>query len=428
MFKNLENIDGKPIPSSKNGKETGEKRSRVEDYQSRKRHKPESAGKDEDNDSKDIKYILPKTVPTMPAPIPERKKHIEHIAAILIKKDPSNPTPRAQAVEIEYEIARNCNFRTYAQSLRNQVYKLQHPEKVGSKAGAKTRPRSQEMSLLSSMVLAEKTLQKFGYVMEIPRAQVEKESSSLTRECRRCGTEFNVSRQLEPTTCKFHHGKLRKREGTKMRYYDCCNASQDDQKTCDEAEHHVFQLDKPEQKHQVLPYFHTSEMFQSGGEFDALGIDCEMGFTTKGFELMRITAVDYFSLKTVLDIYVLPFGEVVDFNTRYSGISKIDKEFVSFNQAMQQLGTVMDKETILIGHGLENDMNAMRLIHKKIIDTSVLYPRHEATPTFRWRLKDLAFKYLSKNIQMGEHDSAEDSVAAIEIVKFHLNKAHPIKE
>ena len=40
---------------------------------------------------------------------------------------------------------------------------------------------------------------------------------------------------------------------------------------------------------------------------------------------------------------------------------------------MEKLGEIMDSETILIGHGLENDMNAMRLIHENIIDTSILF-------------------------------------------------------
>lgn len=153
-----------------------------------------------------------------------------------------------------------------------------------------------------------------------------------------------------------------------------------------------------------------------------LGLDCEMGYTTKGFELMRVTAVDYFTLKTVMDTYVLPFGEIVDFNTRFSGISALDGDFVSFNQMIQELGTVMDKDTILIGHGLENDMNALRLIHSHIIDTSILYPKFESTPTSRKSLKDLTFKYLSRNIQVGDHDSAEDSIAAIEIVRYHVDK------
>ena len=137
---------------------------------------------------------------------------------------------------------------------------------------------------------------------------------------------------------------------------------------------------------------------------------------------MLFRSVDYFTLKTVMDTYVLPFGEIVDFNTRFSGISALDGDFVSFNQMIQELGTVMDKDTILIGHGLENDMNALRLIHSHIIDTSILYPKFESTPTSRKSLKDLTFKYLSRNIQVGDHDSAEDSIAAIEIVRYHVDK------
>ena len=88
---------------------------------------------------------------------------------------------------------------------------------------------------------------------------------------------------------------------------------------------------------------------------------------------MRITAIDYFTSKTVLDIFIKPIGEIVDFNTRYSGIHELTDDFLSWEQLMEKLGEIMDSETILIGHGLENDMNAMRLIHENIIDTSILF-------------------------------------------------------
>ena len=32
-------------------------------------------------------------------------------------------------------------------------------------------------------------------------------NDKITRVCSRCGTEFRLSQQLEPTTCEYHHGK-----------------------------------------------------------------------------------------------------------------------------------------------------------------------------------------------------------------------------
>ena len=79
---------------------------------------------------------------------------------------------------------------------------------------------------------------------------------------------------------------------------------------------------------------------------------------------------------------------------------------------------------MLIGHGLENVLKAMRMLHKRVIDTAILYPKHKATPKFRYSLKQLAFEYLGRVIQTGEHDSGEDSLAAIDVVKHFIKKEY----
>jgi hypothetical protein len=81
--------------------------------------------------------------------------------------------------------------------------------------------------------------------------------------------------------------------------------------------------------------------------------------------------------------------------------------------------------TPLIGHGLENDLNAARIIHSTIIDTALLYP-HKAGLPYRNGLKMLMHTHLNKHIQvvvdgkMDGHDSKEDANAAGELVRFTL--------
>ncbi|KAI5948809.1 REX3 [Candida theae] len=372
--------------------------------------------------SQDIELILPRQVNTHPAKIPDRKRHIQTISSIIKRKQPFEKTPNLRAIEIEYEIAKTTTHITYASTLRNAIYKLQHPEKFQSGAQTKKHSKDDVLKLLKSIEIPISKLRQYGFVMSVPEASPY---TKITRNCQRCDTEFKLSQQLEPTTCEFHYGKIRRNPDNKTRYYDCCLAPKDDSrdiKPCESRKYHVYQNSSVEEKQSLRSFVKTDEIFDQRGKYRVLGIDCEMGYTTCGFELMRVTAVDYFTLKTVMDTHVLPFGEVVDFNTRFSGISSIDGSFVSFNQMIQELGMVMDKDTILIGHGLENDMNALRLVHNHIIDTSILYPKFESTPTSRKSLKDLTFKYLSKNIQVGNHDSAEDSIAAIEIVKYHIDR------
>ncbi|RLV93363.1 RNA exonuclease 3 [Spathaspora sp. JA1] len=369
----------------------------------------------------DVKFISPKpVVPNSPAPLQERKRFIEHIVTILLKVNPRLRTPKRKAMQIEYEVAQSASSATYGTLIRQRIHKLSHPEKY--KAKPKVPTREEQLELLRKWSISPEKLEKFGFVMNIPKVE-ESQPPVLARKCCRCGSQFQVSEQLEPVKCHYHYGKIRRKQD-RSRYHECCRA-EENQNPCAVADHHVYMFESIQEKHQAVPYQFTRDLFKTGGQpqyHPVLGIDCEMGFTTKGFELMRITAVDYFTNATVLDVYVLPFGDVVDLNTRFSGISEINNNFISFEDSMKKLGEVMDMNTILIGHGLENDMNAMRLIHDKIIDTSILYPKFQPSPTFRWSLKDLTFKFLSRNIQIGEHDSTEDSIAAIDIVKHFVNK------
>lgn len=59
---------------------------------------------------------------------------------------------------------------------------------------------------------------------------------------------------------------------------------------------------------------------------------------------------------------------------------------------------MFNSKTILIGHSLESDLKAMRLIHSSVIDTSVLFP-HKMGPPKKRALRGLASDYLKKIIQ-----------------------------
>ncbi|RCK64189.1 RNA exonuclease 3 [Candida viswanathii] len=361
----------------------------------------------------DPKYILPKQVNTNPATLPERKKNIELIVGILLKKNPSTPTPKLKATEIEYDVAKKSSNVTYKNQIRQAVYKLQHPPKTQPAGPTKEQQEAEEYQILKEWVIDRDKLIKYGYAMDVPEA---KPDDRITRVCSRCGTEFRLSQQLEPTTCEYHHGKRQRGK------YLCCMANASGA-PCTKSKHHVYLLQSPEQKQALQTYRFTKDMFRTPSKWKVIGLDCEMIFTTEGFELARITAIDYFTRLLVCDIFVKPFGQPVDFNTRYSGIRELDDKFLSWDAAMEKLGEAMDSETIVLVHGGDNDFHAIRAIHNNIIDTSVLFPsRHETGPRSRWSLRDLTFKYLSKEIQRGEHDSTEDALATADIVRFFVDR------
>lgn len=368
----------------------------------------------------DLSRIQPIEVNPSPALLPIRRRFIELFVNAIKAQNPLLKVPIWTATEEEYKIASTSTSTTYNVAIKNRIYEINHPEKA-SKKGRKVFTKDQYLRELKKYCIDHEKLVKFGFVMKTPDAIKHPEE---IRHCHRCKLEFKLRDAGTKVDCRYHSGKIIT-TALKERKYLCCGGilGATDTDPCVKSQFHVFYWANPLEMHHSLPYLETKRVWGVRRKsLEAVGIDCEMGFTTRGFELLRITAIDFFSGEEVIDILVRPKGKVLDLNTRWSGIANIKEEAVSFEDSITLLGEILDSNTILVGHGLENDMNAMRLIHPKIVDTAVLFPRHKATPTFRFALKQLAFQYLGRNIQVGEHDSGEDSLAAIDVTKHFIEK------
>lgn len=364
---------------------------------------------------KDPKFIVPKPVTTSPATIPERKAIIEHFVKIIQKNQSEIQTPILVATDEEFQIANKSTTFTYKQTCRNRIYEISKGNFI--KKDPNSIKEEDYYKHLKDYIIPIEKLEKFGYIVKPP----EPKEPEIKRVCRRCNNPFYINEQLEETECHYHEGKARMGD-LKTKYYECCGSIIGGDPCC-LSKHHVFHWDTPNEMEYAIPFVNTKDLFEKNTDsFKALGIDCEMGYTTKGFELLRISAIDFFSGEEVLDLMVRPFGEVVDLNTRWSGVASIGDDALSFTELRSLLSSVMDQNTILVGHGLENDLKSMRLIHEQIVDTAILFPPLKATPTFRFSLKHLTFKYLSRDIQSGEHDSSEDSLAAIDITKYFIQR------
>ena len=56
-----------------------------------------------------------------------------------------------------------------------------------------------------------------------------------------------------------------------------------------------------------------------------------------------------------------------------------------------------------------------------MIDTSLIFP-HNSGPPYKLALRFIASKYLNMNIQQGTHDSTQDAIAAVRLVKLKIEK------
>lgn len=153
-------------------------------------------------------------------------------------------------------------------------------------------------------------------------------------------------------------------------------------------------------------------------------IDCEMVETQNGSELVRISIVNE-DLECVYDTYVKPDCPVVDYRTRYSGVTESTLQGVTttLQDVQQALPTHLPPNALLIGHSLENDFHAIRFKHPFVIDTALAFTPL-ATPTGKPGLRRLCKELLDTDIQNTDkgHNSIEDATSCMKLVLLKLEK------
>ncbi|RFU81168.1 hypothetical protein TARUN_1014 [Trichoderma arundinaceum] len=339
---------------------------------------------------------------------------------------------------------------------------------------------AQEVQLLKRILTPLDDMANHGYVPAVPTEEQIKsavegmEAAKGWEKCDRCQQRFQVfpGRREEDgalTTggaCKFHWGKTYvpdKLPGDRTRVpkrYHCCGQEVGDSAGCFTHEHHVFKASDPKRLAAVLNFAETPENPLAPTD-RAVCFDCEMCYTVHGLELVRLTATSWPTGEDLLDVLVQPIGEILDLNSRFSGVwpddlaaaepwsvnddlkpSKESEETGSEDGEVKSkkkklkivsspevardlLFSLISPSTPLIGHGLENDLNAVRIVHPTIIDTVLLYPHKMGLP-YRFGLKTLMSVHMNRKIQqetgpkMLGHDSGEDARAAGDLVRLRI--------
>nr|KAF6402294.1 RNA exonuclease 1-like protein [Rousettus aegyptiacus] len=153
-------------------------------------------------------------------------------------------------------------------------------------------------------------------------------------------------------------------------------------------------------------------------------LDCEMSYTTYGLELTRVTVVDT-DMQVVYDTFVKPDNEIVDYNTRFSGVTEADlaDTSISLRDVQAVLLSMFSADTILIGHSLESDLLALKVIHSTVVDTAVLFPHRLGLP-YKRSLRNLMADYLRQIIQdnVDGHSSSEDASACMHLVIWKIRE------
>ncbi|AMD18951.1 HBR050Wp [Eremothecium sinecaudum] len=373
--------------------------------------------------------LRPLDLKMQPAPYDARMKVISRTLELLDKYKPQKTDSKTTAVHWEYEVARHsASKQSYIFNasllLRDIVRYKGNLNKSGKYESPKVQiSKESVLAKLKELLLDEKQLKEGGYILG-PGVGGENNASSKSdnglRECARCSQKFEELNIMVPTSCQFHPSRQQYNKGTRSYHYPCCGEDGVSVTPyslgCKTLEQHVYRQETYEDMSKTIEFRHTKDFV---GDSNVLGLDCEMAYTSYGYELIRLTVVDFWTKKALFDEIVQPLGEIIDLNSQFSGVHEIDRATsLTFEDARKIfLGPKMiNTNSILIGHGLENDLNILRIIHDKIIDTAILYPNGK----FKSSLKNLAFQELSRKIQTGEHDSSEDAIASMDIIKSKL--------
>ncbi|XP_048707280.1 uncharacterized protein LOC125637155 isoform X3 [Caretta caretta] len=289
--------------------------------------------------------------------------------------------------------------------------------------------------ILKDYVLTEEQLHENGY----PQPNPEKPGSAILsngitktavsdaskRVCCRCGEIYTVTasgKHIRKEECNYHSGRVLRQKvpgGLETRY-SCCEGVVGSP-GCQVAKLHVHDGRKENLEGFVKTFI---KLTPADGNHGVFALDCEMCYTTQGLELTRVTVVDS-NLQVAYDTLVKPDNEIIDYNTRFSGVTEEDLKNItsSIRDVQAILLNLFSADTILIGHSLENDLFALKLIHNTVVDTAVVFPHRLGLPHKR-ALRNLMADYLRRIIQddVGGHDSSEDAAACMELMLWKVKE------
>ncbi|KAJ0172262.1 hypothetical protein K1T71_012235 [Dendrolimus kikuchii] len=284
---------------------------------------------------------------------------------------------------------------------------------------------------IQKWVLTEEQLKENGFPRSHPGRETgraiiygqnkQKPPIGFIRTCCRCKKDYTVNKKgfaAINEECIYHPNNKYRVRG-EVRYQCCSQDSTSD--GCCIAPSHVYEyvdFDNLKGFVKTLPPERNME------DYGVYSLDCEMCYTTHGLDLTRVTVINS-ACKIVYETLIKPLHPIIDYNTRYSGITEEQMSNVKTTliEVQATLLSMFNSKTILIGHSLESDFKALKLIHDTVVDTSVLFP-HKMGPPYKRALRNLSSEHLKKIIQnsVDGHDSAEDATVCMELIHYKIKE------
>ena len=181
----------------------------------------------------------------------------------------------------------------------------------------------------------------------------------------------------------------------------------------------------PHDYFQLTTWPNDIEFVNDVSKYSLFSIDCEMvGIEGDRDALARISVIDE-DLECVYSKIVQPSETVLNYRTKYSGMTPqmLEGVTVTLQDVQQDLKQLLPANCILVGHSLECDLRVIKMYHPYVIDTSLLFTPN-ASPRNKPSLKNVTKKILDIDIQVSTegHDPTEDAMACMRLVKKKLEE------
>ncbi|CAD6197694.1 unnamed protein product [Caenorhabditis auriculariae] len=300
------------------------------------------------------------------------------------------------------------------------------------------------LNIISTFTVSMDALKENGYPMQdselpnkaiIAATEYDKNKkpwvteSDLLRTCSRCNQEFRLPEDgvvvKRPEICRYHTRgvSVQGKRQTFSKSHACCGMELNLAPGCKFASHHVFDSISVNE----LNKFYATPRPSGANDprsSKVYALDCEMVYTMAGPALARLSVVDLRG-KHVLDVKVRPQSELIDANTEFSGLH--EKDVISAPDTMQscreKFFRLVNAETILVGHSLESDLKALRMMHNRIVDTALLFPntRNGKKMSLRYLSSEHLQRFIQQDVaDMEGHDSFEDAKTCMDLVFFKI--------
>ncbi|CAN6450876.1 unnamed protein product [Victoria cruziana] len=155
-----------------------------------------------------------------------------------------------------------------------------------------------------------------------------------------------------------------------------------------------------------------------------IAIDCEMVLCEDGTEaVVKVCAVDE-DMEIKLDVLVNPMKAVSDYRTDVTGISACDLEGVTccLSDVQKTMKKLLKHGTILVGHSLYHDLEALRIDHRRVIDTSFIFTYLDKPSYYIPSLNNLCKSILGYHLREegAPHVCLDDARGSMKLVKAKL--------